>query len=366
MFAAVHPMDRARPRVLVWLTACLAAFGLQAQTPRWMRPIAPRTIEPRLLGGAGLDFQAPKPAGGTLDTALSGPGYGAQLDLGASFTVRDRWGLEVMGSRAWQSNVYWVKDTSCWDLAVPNWRSEAKLWKLFPTNLLESGFVKVGVGGGFSWQEAGSKERNEGIFGVRTQFEAMTRTYWCAELGWWHGDVEDKWELVFRYARHLQRSPAYTAEVYAGPDSKRFTATQDHIAFVFRYHLGFPRRPERGTVAPETDLVERNTDTLTTLATRRASVPLVLWDDAEHDGDTISVVLNGRVVLDHHGLSNSRTHVDLWLEPGENTLLVVAHNEGRVPPNTARAYLRTGKGKVHLLVKTTTSRNAAVRVLRVE
>lgn len=272
-----------------------------------MRPIAPRTIEPRLLAGAGLDFQAPKPEGGTLDTALSGPGYGAQVDLGASFTVHDRWGLDLMGTRAWQGNMYWVKDTSCWEIAVPSWRAEAKLWKLLPTTILESGFVKVGLGGGFSWQEAGAKERSEGIFGVRTQFEAMARTYWCAELGWWHGEAQDKWELVFRYARHLQRSPAYTAEVYAGPDSKRFTVTQDHIAFVFRYHLGFPRRPERGTVAPETALVERNTDTLTTLATHRASVPLVLWDDAEHDGDTISVVLNGRVVLDHHGLSNAHT-----------------------------------------------------------
>lgn len=342
------------------------AMGLQAQTPRWERPIAPRTIEPRLLVGAGLDFQAPKPAGGTLDTAYSGPGYGAQVDLGGSFTVHDRWGLDVMGSRAWQGNLYWVKDTSCWEIAVPNWRAEAKLWRLFPTNILESGWVKVGLGGGFSWQQAGAKGRGEGIFGVRTQFEAMERTYICGELSWWHGDMQDKWELVFRYARHLQRSPAYTAEVYAGPDSKRFTATQDHIAFVFRYHLGFPRRPERGTPLQESEVVERDTDTLVTLATRRAAVPLVLWDDAENDGDTVSVVLNGRVVLDHHGLSNAHMHVDLSLEPGDNTLLIVAHNEGRVPPNTARAYLRTGQGRVHLLVKTTTTRNAAVRLRRVE
>ena len=58
MFAATWSMVRPRPRVLVWLAATLPVFGLQGQTPRWERPIAPRTIEPRLLVGAGLDFQA--------------------------------------------------------------------------------------------------------------------------------------------------------------------------------------------------------------------------------------------------------------------------------------------------------------------
>jgi hypothetical protein len=44
--------------------------------------------------------------------------------------------------------------------------------------------------------------------------------------------------------------------------------------------------------------------------------------------------------------------------------MVVAHNEGRVPPNTASAILHTGDGKLRLLVKTSRSQNSLVRILR--
>ena len=41
-------------------------------------------------------------------------------------------------------------------------------------------------------------------------------------------------------------------------------------------------------------------------------------------------------------------------------MLVVAHNVGRVPPNTARVIIRTGHGRVHLLVKTSITQKCSV------
>ena len=93
-------------------------------------------------------------------------------------------------------------------------------------------------------------------------------------------------------------------------------------------------------------------DTLARLDTRRERVTLSLWDDAEVDGDTISVLLNGRPVLVAHGLSHEPIKLRLDLGYGYNQLQVIAHNEGRIPPNTARAILRRGKGREQLLLKT--------------
>ena len=61
---------------------------------------------------------------------------------------------------------------------------------------------------------------------------------------------------------------------------------------------------------------------------------------------------NGRPVLVAHGLSHEPIKLRLDLGYGYNQLQVIAHNEGRIPPNTARAILRRGKGREQLLLKT--------------
>ena len=45
---------------------------------------------------------------------------------------------------------------------------------------------------------------------------------------------------------------------------------------------------------------------------------------------------------------------------GLNRLRVVAHNEGRVPPNTASCILRRGKGREALLIKTARDKDQVI------
>jgi len=105
-------------------------------------------------------------------------------------------------------------------------------------------------------------------------------------------------------------------------------------------------------------------DTLPTFACKRQRVTLMLWDDAEVDGDTISVLLNGSPVLVQHGLGHEPVKLRLDLGYGYNQLQVIAHNEGRIPPNTARGILRRGKGKEQLLLKTGKKHGQMLVILR--
>ena len=61
-------------------------------------------------------------------------------------------------------------------------------------------------------------------------------------------------------------------------------------------HFGFPAGscPPTGT---GTRAGRPKRDTLTTLATSRSRITLQLWDNAEYDGDTITVLLNDWPVL---------------------------------------------------------------------
>jgi hypothetical protein len=69
-------------------------------------------------------------------------------------------------------------------------------------------------------------------------------------------------------------------------------------------------------------------------------------------------------VLIGHELTRKRHKLRLDLRPGENVLQVVAHNEGRVAPNTARAVMRAGKGPATLLFATSLERNQALQIVR--
>ncbi|MEW5818267.1 MAG: Ser-Thr-rich GPI-anchored membrane family protein, partial [Spirochaetota bacterium] len=68
------------------------------------------------------------------------------------------------------------------------------------------------------------------------------------------------------------------------------------------------------------------------------SITITLTDNGSQiDGDTITVLLNGTVILSNHVLiAAPGTSIPLDLVKGRNTLEVAAVNEGTVPPNTAK------------------------------
>jgi hypothetical protein len=114
----------------------------------------------------------------------------------------------------------------------------------------------------------------------------------------------------------------------------------------------------------DTSYASRVTDTLTTIRVSERRILLRFWDDSEEDGDVISILLNGEPILVAEELTRKRKKIRADLERGENILLIVAENEGRIPPNTARVQVSTGAGWKNLLVKTSLQMNQAVRIER--
>lgn len=354
-----HAIGMLLALVGAWGTCALSAQA-QEQLPKWMWPEVKRAVEPRIIAGGGLNFQGPRVASSTLAGAQGVPWIGFELGTGASFTVHDRWGFDVQGSFAYQSTMLYV-DSVCFPVFLPNARLELRLWRLLPWPNWEEWELKPALAAGWSFQDSGGKSRSDDAFHTVTRYDAMTRPYIAAEVGIWRWDYCDRYEFALRYVHHVDPAPAFASTITGPTGTATFTGTQDHLALVFRRHFALPKRTPAGPW-PTTAYDTRATDTLVALATRRSGVPLVLWDDAEHDGDTISVLLNGEVVLDHFELTPAHHRLYLRLNWGDNTVLIVAHNEGRVPPNTARAFIRTGHGRCQLLVKTSPTRSAAVKV----
>ena len=72
---------------------------------------------------------------------------------------------------------------------------------------------------------------------------------------------------------------------------------------------------------------------------------LSISDDRKVDGDIITIILNGKVVLDHYPVVKEPKRIKIKLDKDieKYELVFRAENEGETPPNTALVVVRTGK-----------------------
>jgi len=110
---------------------------------------------------------------------------------------------------------------------------------------------------------------------------------------------------------------------------------------------------QRKTVAPQ--VVEFKSD----------SLELKLYDNGEIDGDTVSVLLNGDILLAKQGLKASAIKKTIYIQPGSNeiTLVLYAENLGKYPPNTGLLVVHDGEDVYQVRFSADLQQNAAV-VLR--
>lgn len=313
--------------------------------------------------GGGINFQVPDLVEYTTPKGTAIPWVGAGIEAGLSLTHMDRWGIALGGGLTEHGYMHYL-DTACWTLHHQAQRAEVRAWRLFPFAPLEGAQARAGVAAGMSFQGDSDRRKNEEGFESRMVGPELTRIYLAPELGITREVGDHRLDLSLRYLYHLDRTPAWTSYSTSPVGNGTYTGTDDNLSLVFRYHFAIPRPAIERPPMPAIDFRHRAHDTLTTLSTNRSRVVIELWDEAEHDGDTISVLVNDVPVLVEHELTPQHFRLPVDLEYGTNRILVVAHNEGRVPPNTARAFIHTGKKRVQLLIKTGEKRNSAVFIHR--
>lgn len=323
----------------------------------------PRDIETRVYAGFGFNLQLAE------ITDVSGQARsrvglhpGLRTEVGASFTYRDRVMLSVNGG--WGSNGYALRlDTMVNSIYHTNKTAELRLaWHTLP-RADGSRQWSFGVGLGTTFQLADERRTERDGFSSVTSAPQQVRPYVAPEIARFTASGKDRYEVSLRYVKHLVRTPAWTSTGTYNGSSASIQASDDHLALMMRYHLGLKRTVD---TAPPTQLpvLPTTMDTIPELACKRQRVTLKLWDDAEMDGDTVTVLLNGEPALVDHCLGHEPIKLRLDLEHGYNQLQVVARNEGRIPPNTARGILRRGKGREEMLIKTTRSRGEMFVLMR--
>ncbi len=336
-----------------------ATLPLEAQ--RTLRSTQ-RTFEPRILGGLQLMGQWPNLVG-SAGRASGFPFLGLGFDVGGSLTYRDRLGLAVQGSALGQGFIL-CSNGDCLDIYHLMKRLEARAsWTLYSIDL-DGNFLRVGLGWGLSVQNSYESESEQGRSVFRFSEPTQTRPYLVPEIGVVSPAGRQRTEFALRYVMHLDRTVAWTMVANNPAGNATFTATNDHVAFTVRWYFGFKKKPQPVLPQLRLDQSARTVEQLDTLTTKRDRLVLWLSDNAEYDGDTLSVLLNSHPVLVAHELTKTPHKVVLYLDRRVNTLTVLAHNEGRVPPNTALCTVRTGHGRKTLMLRSGLKSSQAVTILR--
>jgi hypothetical protein len=108
---------------------------------------------------------------------------------------------------------------------------------------------------------------------------------------------------------------------------------------------------------------ERKNELLKTVTLNNPEVQVSLYDNGEIDDDTVSIYLDGALLMANKRLSNKPITFTLQVNEGnpEHTLVMVAENLGRIPPNTSLMIIQDGDKRHQVSITSTEQKNAMVR-----
>jgi len=112
-------------------------------------------------------------------------------------------------------------------------------------------------------------------------------------------------------------------------------------------------RTQPVTVDPTaaTDMAKRKVETIQALYFKSDSLTLTLYDNGEVDGDTVSVVMNGTVIMPRVGLSTNAVKKTIYTnEIGSDSIQLVMYAEtlGTLPPNTGLLIVNDGNDRYEI------------------
>ena len=120
---------------------------------------------------------------------------------------------------------------------------------------------------------------------------------------------------------------------------------------------------ERPTITIPTVTRSRKNELAQALTVTSEEIKIRIYDNGEIDGDTISVYLDGQLILSNKRLSASPITYTLKMDANnpEHVLVMVAENLGRIPPNTSLMIVQDGEKRYQVSITSTEQKNAMVR-----
>ncbi|HVU96467.1 MAG TPA: hypothetical protein VHE34_14660 [Puia sp.] len=116
------------------------------------------------------------------------------------------------------------------------------------------------------------------------------------------------------------------------------------------------------TIAPRV-LQDRQNQVVKTITVHTNEITLNIYDDGAIDHDTVSVYVDNRQVINHAMLTDRPLIVTIHLDENSDyhEVVMVAENEGEIPPNTSLMIVKAGDKEYEVRITSTEQKNAVVK-----
>lgn len=114
-------------------------------------------------------------------------------------------------------------------------------------------------------------------------------------------------------------------------------------------------------------MAKRKIEIIRSIFFKSDSLVLSLYDNGEIDGDTVSVVLNDKVIIAKQRLSTSVINTTVYTSQyaGDSLKLIMyAENLGAIPPNTGLLIIQDGENRTEIRFEGDLQKNSAIILRR--
>ena len=122
------------------------------------------------------------------------------------------------------------------------------------------------------------------------------------------------------------------------------------------------KKPAPDSLVKQPLLEKRTNEIMKEITVEHDSISVTLYDNGTVDGDSITLIFNGKILTEHSLLTEKPLTFKIKIVPGggRNELQMYAENLGSIPPNTALMVIYDGDKRYEVSVKSSASSNGTV------
>jgi len=119
---------------------------------------------------------------------------------------------------------------------------------------------------------------------------------------------------------------------------------------------------QNNTIPGEEKSLKENERLIGSIIATSRQITLAVWDDAAEDGDSISISIDGKWLVQGFPVKKNPQFISVILQPGPNTIDFMADNLGSIPPNTSVLEIIDGKKRKSFFMETNLGENNLIKI----
>lgn len=343
---------------ITWLSACLIFSARLVCAQQAVRIYAPGTLT------AGLGYSRTERQSGT--PWIQEPGYAFQLTGGIGMRYRNLVGAHLTAGLVLNTFSF-IKSEASYVLASYTTTLQANLYGWIPLSRRHHSYLHIGVAGARMGYQDDMLESEEQGFRVMARSFGPPRYAIMPEAGVTKTFYRSHFALLLTYPLHTDRSDVISLRIIDPQGGLTASSRAEYMGVHMRFAWdlsGYRKKPAPQLPEPpdHREILSRTETRNQRFTTRARTATLYIADNGQEDQDSISVMLNGTYIITRNELRRKPSRIRLHLQEGVNTVMVVAHNTGQIPPNTASCELRTGFRRYRFGISTDLSRNEVIEI----